>query len=253
MRKFTALTLLLLFLFLPAYAQKRRTARSKASAPAARASEIGKTAVVVDEKLSILRVGPSLFAEPVHRIQRGRTVRIQDVKEADGVRFYKVTVPPKYYGWVQADAVFFSSRTADETRLANLVVASTGFEKIEIARQFLELYPKAEVRPGILLLYGDLIEEAALKLSKDANSRLKRAELAATGAPLHSYFLNFNMLDRYRKEGIIFLFDPKAKAFHYDGAAWSEIVQSFPKSTEAAEAKHRLESLAAKMGTAGAN
>jgi len=252
MRKISTLTLLLLFLFLPAYAQKRRTARSK-PAGAAHAVEIGKTAVVVDEKLSTLRVSPSLFAEPVHRIQRGRTVRIQDVKEADGVRFFKVTVPPKYYGWVQADAVFFSSRAEDETRLAKLVVASTGFEKIEIARQFLELYPRSAVRPGILLLYGDIIEEAALKLSKDANSRLKRSELAATGAPVHSYFLNFNMLDRYRKEGIIFLFDAKAKAFHYDGAAWSEIVQSFPKSAEAAEAKRRLASLAEKMGTASAN
>ncbi len=252
MRKSATLTLLLLFLFLPAYAQKRRTARSKPTG-AARASEIGKSAVVVDEKLSTLRVSPSLFAESVHRIQRGRTVRIQDIKEADGVRFYKVTVPPKYFGWVQADAVFFSSRAEDETRLAKLVVASTGFEKIEIARQFLELYPKSAVRPGILLLYGDIIEEAALKLSKDANSRLKRSELAATGAPLHSYFLNFNMLDRYRKEGIIFLFDAKAKAFHYNGAAWSEIVQSFPKSAEAVEARRRLASLAEKMGTASAN
>jgi len=252
MRKSTTLTLLLLFFFLPAYAQKRRTTRSK-TATAAHASEIGKTAVVVDEKLSILRVSPSLFAESVHRIQRGRSVRIQDVKEADGVRFFKVTVPPKYYGWVQADAVFFSTHKDDETRLAKLVVASTGFEKIEIARQFLTLYPRSAVRPGILLLYGDIIEEAALKLSKDANSRLKRAELAASGAPLHSYFLNFNMLDRYRKEGIIFLFDPKAKAFHYDGAAWSEIVQSFPRSSEAAEAKNRLAALAAKMGTASSN
>lgn len=251
MRKSATLTLLLLFLFLPAYAQKRRTPRGKTAA--AHSSEIGKTAVVVDEKLSALRVSPSLFAEPVHRIQRGRTVRILDVKEADGVRFFKVTVPPRYYGWVQEDAVFFNSRMEDETRLAKLVVASTGFEKIEIARQFLELYPKSAVRPGILLLFGDIIEEAALKLSKDANSRLKRSELAASGAPLHSYFLNFNMLDRYRKEGIIFLFEPKAKAFHYNGAAWSEIVQSFPKSAEAIEAKHRLESLAEKMGTASSN
>lgn len=252
MRKSTTLTLLLLFFFLPAYAQKRRSTRSNTAA-AARASEIGKTGVVVDEKLSILRVSPSLFAESVHRIQRGRSVRIQDVKEADGVRFFKVTVPPKYYGWVQADAVFFSTHKDDETRLAKLVVASTGFEKIEIARQFLTLYPRSAVRPGILLLYGDIIEEAALKLSKDANSRLKRAELAASGAPLHSYFLNFNMLDRYRKEGIIFLFDPQTKAFHYDGAAWSEIVQSFPRSSEAAEAKNRLAALAAKMGTASSN
>ena len=252
MRQTTTLTLLLLFLFLPSYAQKRRTASSKPPA-ATRASEIGKTAVVVDERLSVLRKDPSLFSESVHRIQRGRTVRIQDVREADGVTFYKVTVPPKYYGWVQADALFGPYREADEARLAKLVVASNGFEKIEITKQFLALYPKSDLRPGILLLYGDLIEEAALKLTKDANSRLKRDEMTASGAPLHSYFLNFNMLDRYRKEGIIFLFEPKARAYHYDGAAWSEIVQSFPKSSEAAEAKKRLDALAAKMGTVSVN
>lgn len=252
MRKTTTLTLLLLFLFLPSYAQKRRTASSKPRT-ATRASEIGKTAVVIDERLSVLRKDPSLFSESVHRIQRGRAVRIQDVKEADGVTFYKVIVPPKYYGWVQADAVFGAYREADEARLAKLVVASNGFEKIEITKQFLALYPRSDLRPGILLLYGDLIEEAALKLTKDANSRLKRDEMNASGAPLHSYFLNFNMLDRYRKEGIIFLFEPKARAYHYDGAAWSEIVQSFPKSSEAIEAKKRLDALAARMGTASSS
>lgn len=252
MRKTFTLTLLLLFLLLPSYAQKRRSAVQK-QRTAARAPEIGKTAVVVDERLSVLRIDPSLFSGSVHRIQRGRAVRIQDVKEADGVTFYKVTVPPKYYGWVQADAVFGTFRKADEARLAKLVVASGGFDKVEITKQFLALYPKSDLRPGILLLYGDLIEEAALKLTKDANSRLKRDEMNASGAPLHSYFLNFNMLDRYRKEGIIFLFEPKARAYHYDGAAWSEIVQSFPRSSEAAEAKKRLDALAAKMGTASAN
>lgn len=251
MRKTTTLTLLLLFLFVPAYAQKQRTASAKATAP--RASEIGKTAVVVDERLSVLRITPSLFSEPVHRMQRGRTVRIQDVKQSDGVTFYKVIAPPSNYGWVQADAVFGSFHKDDETRLAKLVAASSGFEKIEIARQFLALYPKSGLRPGILLLYGDIIEEAALKLTKDANSRLKRDEMAASGAPLHSYFLNFNMLDRYRKEGIIFLFDAKARAYHYDGSAWMEIVQSFPRSAEAAEAKIRLDRLTEKMGTASSD
>ncbi|KXK00864.1 MAG: hypothetical protein UZ17_ACD001001916 [Acidobacteria bacterium OLB17] len=186
-------------------------------------------------------------------MQRGRTVRIQDVKEADGVKFYKVIAPPQNYGWVQAEALFFSSRQEDEERLAKLVLASTGFDKIEIAGQFLKLYPKASLRPGILLLYGDIIEEAALKLTKDANSRLKRAEMAASSAPLHSYFLNFNMLDRYRKEGIVFLFDTEARAFHYDGAAWMEILKSYPRSDEAALAKKRLENLESKIPGATSN
>ena len=54
--------------------------------------------------------------------------------------------------------------------------------------------------------------------------------MAATGAPLHSFYLNFVSLDRYRKFGIVFLFNTKTKTFHYDGASWQEIVRKFPKA-----------------------
>jgi hypothetical protein len=97
------------------------------------------------------------------------------------------------------------------------------------------------------MLFGDLLEEAAAKLTKDANSKLKRPQMAASAAPMHSYYLNFNMLDRYRKLGVIFLFNSSAKAFHYDGASWKEIITKYPNSPEAAEAKKRLESLALRM------
>ena len=75
---------------------------------------------------------------------------------------------------------------------------------------------------------------------------------AATAAPLHSYYLNYVSLDRYRKLGIVFLFNSNAKAFHYDGASWAEIVKKFPKSAEATEAQKRLASLKQKMATLAA-
>lgn len=212
-----------------------------------RSTEIGQSAVVVDETLSILRKEPSLFSESVHRMQRGRKVQILGVTEADGVKFYKVTVPPKNFGWVQADAVFGKFRQGDEERLARFVRAIDGFDQIEVATQFFELYPASRFRPSILLLFGDLLEEIGLKLSKDANSRLKAREMAATAAPMHSYYLNFNYLDRYRKLGIIFLFNSTAKQFHYDGASWKEILAKFPTSPEAAEAQRRLDTLQLKM------
>jgi thymidylate kinase len=91
------------------------------------------------------------------------------------------------------------------------------------------------------------MEETALKLSSEATRRLDRREMAASGAPLHSFYLNYVSLDRYRRLGVNFLFNSNAKLFHYDGANWQEIVKKFPKSTEVVEAQKRLDSLKEKM------
>jgi hypothetical protein len=101
------------------------------------------------------------------------------------------------------------------------------------------------------LLFGDLLEEVAAKLSKDANSRLSRREMAASAAPVHSYFLNFVSLDRYRKLGVLFLFNSAARTFHYDGWSWKQLTAKYPATTEAEEAQKRLDALKLKMsGTA---
>ncbi len=226
---------------------KRSSTTGKAAPPAARSPEIGQTAIVIDETLSILRKSPSLFSESVHRMQRGRKVQILGVSTADGVRFFKVTVPPKNFGWVQAEAVFGKFRAGDELRLAELTQAADGFDKIEIATYFFDLYPESKVRAALLLNFGDVLEQTAARLSRDAASRLNRMEMAASRAPLHSYYLNFNMLDRYRKLGVIFLFNPATRQFHYDGARWKEIIDKFPNTDEAVEAQKRLDSLKEKM------
>lgn len=242
--------LIVLALFCPnAEAQKRYFKTiGKTRSPAAQTTrEIGGTATVIDETLSVLRAKPSLFADSLQRMRRGRRVQILGVAEADGVRFYRVAAPPTSSGWVQADAVFGKFRAGDEERLARLVQASDGFDQIEIASTFFELYPDSQFRPSILLLYGDLLEEVAAKLSKDSSSRLSRREMAASAAPLHSYYLNFVSLDRYRKLGVIFLFNSSTRSFHYDGESWKEIIKKFPASTEAADAQKRLDSLKMKM------
>jgi hypothetical protein len=231
----------------PLHAQRRGGPAAKPRTASVHSPEIGQTAIVIDETLSVLRKSPSLFSESVHRMQRGRKVRILGTSEADGVKFYRVSAPPASMGWVQADAVFGKFRTGDEERLARLIQALDGFDQIEAAVEFLDLYPDSKLRPSILLLYGDVLEEWAARLSREANSQLKRPEMAASAAPMHSYYLNFVKLDRFRKLGIIFIFNPSAKAFHYDGASWKEIVERFPDSAEAVEARKRLESLKVKM------
>ena len=250
----SSFSLFLLFIIVvvlcaPAAAQRRigRPIQKIVAPTALKTRETGATAVVIDETLSVLRDKPSLFAEPIQRMRRGRKLVIKGVAEADGVKFYKVAAPPSSFGWVQADAVFGVFRPGDEERLARLVQAAEGFDQIEIAEEFFGLYPKSQFRAPILLLFGDLLEEVAAKLSKDSNNRLARREMAASGAPMHSYFLNFVSLDRYRKLGIVFLFNSATRSFHYDGASWREIVQKYATSSEAAEAQKRLASLTEKM------
>ena len=151
---------------------KKPAVQAKGKSPTVRSAEIGQSAIVVDETLAVLRKMPSLFSESVHRMSRGRKVQIQGVAEADGVKFYKVTVPPTNYGWVQADAVFGRFRANDEERLAKLVQAADGFELVEIAGQFFTLYPNSKFKPSLLLLFGDVLEEIAVKT-------LERRDIAA--------------------------------------------------------------------------
>ncbi len=237
------LILLVIFLIFAsgAEAQKRRNSAK----PAVKSKS--DTAIVVDERLAVLRPQPSLFAEPIQRMRRGREVIVQSEKTADGVTFYRIIAPPNNFGWVQADAVIRKSKKGDDERLARLIQGSEDFDKIERAALFAEIFPDSPLRPPILLLLGDLSEETALKLSKDANRALNTREMAASGAPLHSFFLNYSSLDRYKKLGINFLFNVETKSFHYDGDAWREIVKKFPNSDEADEAGKRLDSLKEKL------
>jgi hypothetical protein len=211
------------------------------------AEKKGTSAIIVDRRLSVLRNAPSLYALPIQRLGVGREVIVLGEKTGDGVLFYQVRTANNMAGWVQAEAVIGSFRKNDDQRLAKLVQASDDFDKIDKAVIFLEQFPTSLLRPSILLLIGDLMEEEALDLSKAAAKSLDRSEMAASGAPLHSFYLNFPSLDRYRKIGIRFLFNVNTKTFHYDGEAWLEILRKFPNSSEAEEAKKRLDTLKEKM------
>lgn len=214
---------------------------------AVRPREVGSTGVVLDETLAVLREKPGLSGIPIQRMRRGRNVRILGVAEVEGVKFFRVAAMPSNVGWVQADAIYGKFREGDDERLARLVQSMNGFDQIEAATEFFTLFPSSPLRSPLLLLYGDLLEDTAVKLSRDATNRLSRTEMAASGAPLHTYYLNFVSLDRYRKLGVVFLFNPANKQYHYDGASWAEILEKDPASKEAGEARKRLDSLKMKM------
>src|SRR6185503_20368996 len=124
---------------------------------------------------------------------------------------------------------------------AHLISGTDEFDRVARARIFLETFPRSSLRAKVLLLLGDAAEEAAAKLSRESERRFERREIPTDGAPEFSYFLNYNGLDRYNRQGVLFTFDRDAKRFHYDGAAWREILKRYPDSMEAEEARKRLQ------------
>jgi hypothetical protein len=179
-------------------------------------------------------------------MSRGRMVAITGTKRTpDGLTFYRVAVTRRTRGWLQSEAVVAPSRANDDERLLRLIRGSEDFDRLVRARIFLDLFSRSPLRPTVLMLYAEAAEAAASRLSREAGRRLDEREMAAGGAPPFSYFLNYNGLDRYNRQGISFVYDRTSKQFHYDGESWREILRRYPRSPEAAEARKRLDSLAA--------
>jgi hypothetical protein len=204
----------------------------------------GNIAVVADERLAALRVAPNLNARLIRRLSRGRFVSVRNTRRnSEGVSFSHVVVTRRTSGWVQSEALVMSARHGDDERLAHLIGGGDEFERIARARIFLDTFPRSLLRPKVLLALGDAAEEAAAQLTREATRRFERREIPNDGAPEFSYYLNFNGLDRYNRQGVTFTFDREKKQFHYDGAAWREIIRRYPNSPEAAEARRELEKL----------
>jgi hypothetical protein len=221
-----------------AQAQKRR--RAPAGGRAA--------AVVVDERLAVLRDAPSLSANLLRRLGRGRFVAVTGGGVSrDGVTFLRVAVTSRTGGWLQAEALARPARAGEDARLLRLVRASEEFDRLSRARIFLDTFPRSAHRPAVLLLLGDAAEATAERLTREALRRLDPGEMEAGGAPFASYFLNYNGLDRLSRVGVKYVFDGAARRFHYDGAAWREILRRHPRAAEAAEARRRLDSLPSRV------
>jgi len=200
----------------------------------------GRLAIVVDERLSALRSTPELTGKLVRRIGRGRLVALRAVKTSrDGIVFYLVNVSSRTHGWIQREALASPSHTGEDQRLLALVESSSDFDRIVRARIFLTHFPRSSLRPKVLLILGDAAEQASDKLSRDASRRLGDA----SSAPEFSYYLNYPGLDRFNRQGLTFVFDQRARHFHYDGAAWREILRRYPHSREAQLARVRLAEL----------
>ncbi len=202
----------------------------------------GRLAIVVDERLAALRRTPNLNSQLVKRLGRGRMVAITASRTTpDGVIFYLVNVTTRTRGWIQREAVVSARHRGDDRRLLELINLSQGFDKIVRARIFLVHFPHSPLRPQVLLLLGNTAEDLAAKLSRDAAKRLNGT---LGDAPEFTYFLNYSGLDRYNRQRVKFIFHQPTKRFHYDGAAWRELLRRHPNSPAAPEARKRLAQLA---------
>lgn len=208
----------------------------------------GRRGIVVDERLAALRRTPQLNGTLVRRLGRGRIVYIRSSRTtSEGVVFLLVKVTSRTHGWIQREAIVSPARAGDDQRLLDLIKASQGFDQIVRARVFLDHFPRSPLRPKVLLLLGNTAEAQAAELSRDAARRLKGITNPAkttTTAPTFTYFLNYSGLDRYNRQRVTFLFNPTTKQFHYNGAAYRELLRLHPNSAEAPEARQRLAELA---------
>lgn len=201
----------------------------------------GHLAIVADERLAALRSLPDPTARLVRRLSRGRFVSIRGAtRSRDGLLFYRVAVTRRTMGWLQSDAVISPGRAGDDVRLVLLLTGTDEYDRVARARIFLEAFPRSSLRPKALLIYAVAAEDAALRLSREAQRRFARGEFPA-GAPEYSYYLNYSGLDRYNRQGVIFTFDRAAKQFHYEGWAWREIIRRYPNTEESKTARQRLD------------
>jgi len=206
----------------------------------------GHIAIVADERLAALRSSPDPSARLLRRMSRGHLVSIRGSgRSRDGLLFYHVAVTRRTSGWLQSEALIASWRDGDDDRLMRLLDGADEFDRVARAKIFLDAFARSPLRPKALMIYADAAEEAATKLSREAERRFERRELPAGGAPEFSYYLNYSGLDRYNRQGVTFTFDRAAKKFHYEGWAWREIVRRYPNSAQAVDARKRLQSLPA--------
>ncbi|MDH3494672.1 MAG: SH3 domain-containing protein, partial [Acidobacteriota bacterium] len=186
MRRILVLCLIMLLGCAVLSAQKRGAKRKLSNE-----SPKGSSAVVIDQRLSVLRQDPSLYASPLKRLDIGTEVTVLEEKEADGVLFYKVAEATAVTGWIQSEAIAGKFRKNDDQRVFQLILGSTGFVQIQRGALFLDLFDDSPFRPSVLLLFGDIVEEEAAALTKRADAALVRGEMAAARAPLHSFYLNY--------------------------------------------------------------
>jgi hypothetical protein len=194
----------------------------------------GQQAIVVDERLSALRAQPDAKAALDQRLRRGRAVGILGAATArSGARYLRVAISRNQRGWVLADAVARLGGTADAVRLMALIETTEDeFTKARLARLLANEFRATAFGPKALRLLGSIAEQAAERLTREAQRRIGDLE-PGQNLSRREYFLNYSGLDRYNRLGITFDYDEASNRIVYDGAAYRELLRRYPNSEEA--------------------
>jgi len=229
------LLLLLICLSRPGHAQKRK------------APPGGKLAIVVDDRLAALRLSPQLSGSLIRRLGRGRLVAVRGRHiNKDGIVFLLVNLSSRTHGWIQKEALVSPTQRGDDMRLLRIIGSSSSeYERIVLARSFLDYFSGSARRPEVLLIMGDTAESVAAQLTKGA---AKQAARHVNDVSDESIYLNYSGLDRYNRQRVRFVFDAQARELHYDGWAWREIIRAHKKTPELETAIIRLRKLESRFG-----
>lgn len=205
----------------------------------------GQPAIVYDERLSALREAPDVKAPIRQRLSRGRAVGIVGaMKSKSGSQFLRVAVSRNIRGWVLAAALARLGNAADgEKLLAAVAEAKDDIAKARIARLCADsMRSSATIAPRALLALGQVAENAASKLSRDAVRRMGDNDAEASVSK-RDFVLSFEDLDRFNRAAVTYDYDEGKDRFVYDGAAYRELLRRYPRSAEAVQARARLTAL----------
>ena len=137
-------------------------------------------------------------------------------------------------------AVGIPGRKGEDERVMTLIAGTRdGVDRIALCKLFIERFPGSALKPRALLKMGEEADLAAASLG----GRVRRRLEGAVGDRLkkRDLYLNDPGLDRYSRLKINFDFDEATDRYYYDGRAFREIVERFPLSREAGQARLRLE------------
>jgi hypothetical protein len=207
-------------------------------------------AFVVDSRLSALRRDPNEQSQVLQRLHTGRQIFIigSSRSRSDQPKFYRVAVSRRRRGWIHEAAVAVPGRAGDDERILHLIDETTGkIDQVILCRLLVERFNRSRYIAQALSRLGQEAESVAESLSRQANRRLEKLGAKDSRISLRDFYLNDPALDRYSRLGIRFDFNESTREYVYDGQAYRDILNRFPKSPEAEYARKRLDQIKQKL------
>jgi hypothetical protein len=208
-------------------------------------------AFVVDDRLSALRRDADIKSPVLRRLRLGRAVYVIEGRGAKAQQsgFYRVAETRRTRGWIHQAAIAIPGRPGDEARVIELIegrlsekeTATEIFERLLLGKLFIEKFASSKLTPKAMLMFGEDAERAAALLSRSARRHPQRPGEGRAGVSLRDVYLSDASLDRYSRLGVHFDYLEISAEYLYDGHMHRQLLQRYPKSGQAAEARRHLQ------------